>query len=175
MGNDVKLKVYLETSFVSYLTGGATPNAKIAADQAYTRLWWERERTEVDVFVSGYTLAECEDGNATRATERLDAIRDVPVLPDRSEEVVSLARKLIDGHALPEGERNYGCLAHRHRSRKRDGCVAYVELQAHGQPSHASKDATDHCWCGVLLPCHNDTKDIHREYRNGGAACLILH
>ena len=36
MGNDVKLKVYLETSFVSYLTGGATPNAKIAADQAYT-------------------------------------------------------------------------------------------------------------------------------------------
>ena len=34
MGNDVKLKVYLETSFVSYLTGGATPNAKIAADQA---------------------------------------------------------------------------------------------------------------------------------------------
>ena len=33
MGNDVKLKVYLETSFVSYLTGGATPNAKIAADQ----------------------------------------------------------------------------------------------------------------------------------------------
>ena len=104
MGNDVKLKVYLETSFVSYLTGGATPNAKIAADQAYTRLWWERERTEVDVFVSGYTLAECEDGNATRATERLDAIRDVPVLPDRSDEVVSLARKLIDGHALPEGE-----------------------------------------------------------------------
>jgi len=104
MGNDVKLKVYLETSFVSYLTGGATPNAKIAADQAYTRLWWERERTEVDVFVSGYTLAECEDGNATRATERLDAIRDVPVLPDRSDEVVSLARKLIDGHALPEGD-----------------------------------------------------------------------
>ena len=149
MGNDVKLKVYLETSFVSYLTGGATPNAKIAADQAYTRLWWERERTEVDVFVSGYTLAECEDGNATRATERLDAIRDVPVLPDRSEEVVSLA--------------------------KRDGCIAYMELQAHGQPSHASKDAADHCWCGVLLPCHNDTKDIHREYRNGGAACLILH
>ena len=37
MGDGDKLKVYLETSFVSYLTGGATPNAKIAADQAYTR------------------------------------------------------------------------------------------------------------------------------------------
>ena len=49
MSNDVKLKVYLETSFVSYLTGGVTLNAKIAADQAYTRIWWERERSEVEV------------------------------------------------------------------------------------------------------------------------------
>ncbi|MBO6167637.1 MAG: type II toxin-antitoxin system VapC family toxin [Kiritimatiellae bacterium] len=104
MSNDVKLKVYLETSFVSYLTGGVTLNAKIAADQAYTRIWWERERSEVEVFISGYTLAECEEGNATRAAERLGAIKDVPLLPDRSDEVVLLARKLIDGHALPEGE-----------------------------------------------------------------------
>lgn len=44
MEGENKLKVYLETSFVSYLTGGATPNAKIAADQAYTRQWWECEK-----------------------------------------------------------------------------------------------------------------------------------
>ena len=30
-----RLKVYLETSFVSYLTGDVTANAKVAADQAY--------------------------------------------------------------------------------------------------------------------------------------------
>ena len=63
MEGENKLRVYLETSFVSYLTGGATPNAKIAADQAYTRQWWECEKDKVDVFVSGYTLSECEDGN----------------------------------------------------------------------------------------------------------------
>ena len=39
MSEETKLKVYLETSFVSYLTGGLTTNAKIAADQAYTRQW----------------------------------------------------------------------------------------------------------------------------------------
>ena len=51
MNSETKLKVYLETSFVSYLTGGATPNAKIAADQAYTRQWWEceKDKTEMEV------------------------------------------------------------------------------------------------------------------------------
>ena len=32
-----KLKVYLETSFVNYLTGRSTSNVKIASEQAYTR------------------------------------------------------------------------------------------------------------------------------------------
>ena len=104
MEGENKLKVYLETSFVSYLTGGATPNAKIAADQAYTRQWWECERDKVDVFVSGYTLSECEGGNPSKSAERMNAIRGVAVLPDNTEAVVSLARKLIDGHALPDGE-----------------------------------------------------------------------
>lgn len=104
MTDGTRLKVYLETSFVSYLTGGATLDAKIAADQAYTRLWWEREGRNVDVFVSGYTLSECESGNAKKSAARLDAIKGVPVLPDRTAEVIDLARKLINGHALPEGE-----------------------------------------------------------------------
>ena len=30
-----KLKVYLESSFISYLTGGSTANAKIAAEAGY--------------------------------------------------------------------------------------------------------------------------------------------
>ena len=34
-----KLKVYLESSFVSYFTGRETDDAKIAADQAHTRRW----------------------------------------------------------------------------------------------------------------------------------------
>ena len=34
-----KLQVYLETYFVSYLTGRETTNAKIASDQAHTRRW----------------------------------------------------------------------------------------------------------------------------------------
>ncbi len=99
-----KLKVYLETSFVSYLTGDATLDAKVAADQAFTRLWWKEERDKTEVFVSGYTIAECEEGATEKSKERLAAIRDVAILPDNAEKEASLAQRLIDGHALPEGE-----------------------------------------------------------------------
>ena len=47
-----RLKVYIETSFVSYLTGGPTSDAKVASDQAFTRKWWETERDKCDCFVS---------------------------------------------------------------------------------------------------------------------------
>ena len=39
MAERKKLKVYLESSFVSYLTGRETDDAKIAADQAHPRRW----------------------------------------------------------------------------------------------------------------------------------------
>ena len=68
------LKVYLETSFVSYLTGDATVNAKVAADQAYTRLWWERERSKCDIFISVYTAAEAAKGRDNSVQRRLEAI-----------------------------------------------------------------------------------------------------
>jgi len=99
-----KLKVYLETSFVNYLTGRSTSNVKVASEQAYTRQWWESEKDLCDVFVSGYTIAESEDGGPEYVKRRLDAIRGIPVLPDETEKVVSLARKLLAGHAVPEGE-----------------------------------------------------------------------
>lgn len=38
-------KVYLETSFMFYLTGRETTDQKIASEQAYTRKWWEEERS----------------------------------------------------------------------------------------------------------------------------------
>ena len=102
--NDQKLKVYLETSFVNYLTGRQTSNVKIASEQAYTRQWWETEKNRCAVFVSGYTINESEDGGLEYVKRRMDAIKGIPVLPDEQGRVVSLARKLLAGHAIPEGE-----------------------------------------------------------------------
>ena len=44
MGEEKKQKVYLETSFVSYLTGRATTREPIASWQAASRQWWEAVR-----------------------------------------------------------------------------------------------------------------------------------
>ena len=57
-----KPKVYLETSFISYLTGRETSNVKIAADQAYTRRWWEVEGPRCELFVSRYVADESTVG-----------------------------------------------------------------------------------------------------------------
>lgn len=104
MEQNEKLKVYLETSFVSYLAGGVTTDAKIAADQAYTRLWWDKESANVNVFISGYTIAECEAGKIGKSTERLAILEGLAVLSGNEETESELARKLIEGHALPEKE-----------------------------------------------------------------------
>lgn len=100
----MKLKVYLESSFVSYVTGMATSNAKIASDQAYTRQWWEEEQGACDIYTSNYTVQESVGGRQDQVALRLEFLKAVPLLPSRIEEEVSLANKLILGHALPEGE-----------------------------------------------------------------------
>jgi hypothetical protein len=99
-----RLRVYLETSFVSYLVGGPTSDAKIASDQAFARKWWETEREKCDCFVSEYTLEESSDGNTEAVERRLSAIQDVPVINTNAEEVNELAGKLLAGHAVPEKE-----------------------------------------------------------------------
>lgn len=99
-----KLKVYCETSFICYLTGDATDDAKIAADQAYTRQWWNNDSPKCDVYVSQYVVEEASIGRADAVARRIDLLRKMPLVEVDVERVTQLARKLIDGHALPEGE-----------------------------------------------------------------------
>ena len=99
-----KLKVYLETSFVSYLTGGPTSDAKIASDQAFTRKWWETERGKCDCFVSPYTIDESSAGNAESVSRRMAVIRGLSVLSVDADAVDGLAARLLSGHAIPEKE-----------------------------------------------------------------------
>ena len=99
-----KLKVYLETSFVNYLTGRLTSNVKIASEQAYTRQWWESEREKCDVFVSGYTISESGDGGPEYVERRMNVIKGIPVIIEDPVKVAELGSKLLIGHAVPEGE-----------------------------------------------------------------------
>ena len=99
-----KLKVYLETSFVSYLTGGETDNARIASDQAYSRRWWAQERSKCEVYASAYTIAESAKGSHEMIARRKGILESVQQLVFDENEVIDLAQKLLEGHALPAGE-----------------------------------------------------------------------
>ena len=104
LNTNMRLKVYLETSFVSYLTGDATVNAKIAVDQAFTRLWWAQERPKCDIFISAYTAAESAKGREDSVRKRMEALKGVPLVSFPSGTVIALAEKLLEAHALPPGE-----------------------------------------------------------------------
>ena len=101
---EVKKKVYLETSFVSYLTGRATTREPVASWQAASRQWWEAVRPSCDLFVSRYVVMEAEKGDAEQVARRTEVIRDIPRLDVGHEKIEEVAKTLISEHALPENE-----------------------------------------------------------------------
>ena len=49
---DVKSKVYVETSVISYLTARPSRDILIAANQQVTQEWWQERRPKFDVYIS---------------------------------------------------------------------------------------------------------------------------
>jgi hypothetical protein len=73
-------RVYLESSFVSYLTAaprvGRDPIT--AAHQQLTIEWWSRRRTDFDLVVSQVVLDEVRMGDPTFANSRLEVVSSLP-------------------------------------------------------------------------------------------------
>jgi len=99
-----RLKVYLETSFVSYLTGRPTTKEPIAAWQAASRQWWAAVAPLCDLFVSGYVIKEAKKGNSEQVEQRLQAIEGLAELAIEPTRIGEVAAELIREHALPANE-----------------------------------------------------------------------
>ena len=97
-------KVYVETSFVSYLIGRATTREPVASWQAASRQWWEAVRPSCNLFVSEHVLNEICNGAPDAVARRTEAIRGIPVLGGGVPEVAAIAERLISAHALPAQE-----------------------------------------------------------------------
>jgi hypothetical protein len=93
--------VYLETSFVSYLTGWASADEKVACDQSATWRWWEQERPKWHCVVSQTVVVEAMDGDPEAVARRMKVLEGVEVLKT-TEEARNLADALVRAHALPE-------------------------------------------------------------------------
>src|SRR3954451_12060598 len=89
-------RVYLESSFVSYLTAaprvGRDPIT--AAHQQLTIEWWSRRRTDFDLVVSQVVLDEVQMGDPAFAKTRLEVVASLPRLLV-TDEATLLARKIL--------------------------------------------------------------------------------
>ncbi|MBW3624777.1 MAG: hypothetical protein KY468_15340 [Armatimonadetes bacterium] len=73
-------RVYLETTIPSYLSAWPSRDLVTAAHQQITREWWERRRSDFDLFISELVLQEAERGDPSAAARRLEVMREIPLL-----------------------------------------------------------------------------------------------
>lgn len=93
-------RVYIETTFVSYLTARPSRDVVIAGHQQSTHEWWDTRRTSYELCVSQLVLDEAGAGDALAAQERLAALRPMLVL-ETTVEALELAKELLQAAALP--------------------------------------------------------------------------
>ena len=98
---EIKPRVYLETTVISYLVGRPSSNATLASWQQITRQLWEEYTDEFTFVISPIVLTEARQGNPEAAQRRLDALSHLTVL-----EVLPaadmLTQKLLDVGVVPQ-------------------------------------------------------------------------
>jgi hypothetical protein len=75
-----KKSVYIETTIPSYATARASRDAIKAGRQADTKLFWEKNRQNYDLYISKYVIDECADGDADAAKRRLALIEGIEIV-----------------------------------------------------------------------------------------------
>jgi len=98
--------VYLETSFISYLTPKLSASLRIALRQQISRDWWQTKRHEYTLYISDQVLIEARAGDPTAAADRAALIQGIEVLKTTAE-VLKLADEYavllkLPGHAAAD-------------------------------------------------------------------------
>ncbi len=92
--------VYIETSILGYLTARSTKNLILAANIEITKDWWEFRRNAFILYTSEAVIDEVTQGDAEIATQRLDILRDFPLL-ELNKAVQGLAAQFLTRSSLP--------------------------------------------------------------------------
>src|SRR5438094_601003 len=93
-------RVYVETTFVSYLMARPNRDVVIAGHQQVTHEWWDTRRASYELCVSQLVLDEVAAGDAQAAQERLLVLRPMLVL-ETTADALELAKELLQAGALP--------------------------------------------------------------------------
>jgi hypothetical protein len=98
-------RIYIETTFVSYLTARPSRDLIVAAHQQLSHDWWDHCRKAYELCISQLVLQEAGDGDPQAAQERLNFLATMSLL-EITEEAVALAEQLVRTGALPEKAEN---------------------------------------------------------------------
>ena len=105
----MKPRVYLETSFIGYLTMRPQQNPIVLAHQQLTIDWWERRRADFELFTSEVVIAEAERGDPSAVEERRAILRATQRL-SASPAAEALVPALLAATGLPP--RAFADMAH---------------------------------------------------------------
>ena len=94
---------YIETTVIGHLVGRILADPIVAGRQTVTRQWWPAASARYRFFVSKMVADECAAGDSDAAKERLAVLDSLEFL-STSPSVDELARKLIEGFAVPKTE-----------------------------------------------------------------------
>src|SRR5438105_14573369 len=98
-------RVYVETTFVSYLTAHPSRDLIVAGHQQITHDWWDARRASYELCVSQLVVQEAGDGDPQAAQERLEVLAAMTLL-EIKEQALSLAEELVQARALPAKAEN---------------------------------------------------------------------
>ena len=93
-------RVYIETTFVSYLTARPSRDVVIAGHQQTTHEWWETRRESYELCVSQLVLGEAAAGDPEAGQERLAVLQAMTFL-ETTTAALGLAKELVRAGALP--------------------------------------------------------------------------
>jgi len=95
------MKIYIETSVVSYYTARPNRDVVIAGHQQATHDFWARIGRDFEPFVSALVFAESGRGDAEQARKRLQAIQSFRVI-QTTRDAEKLADQIIAGGCIPK-------------------------------------------------------------------------
>jgi len=92
--------VYIETSIIGYLSARSSNNLILMANVEATRQWWDNLRSQFTLYISQVVLDEVAQGDSAIAAQRLEILRDFPLL-EVDQAVQNLAAQFLSQSNLP--------------------------------------------------------------------------
>lgn len=95
-----KPKVYLENSFIGYLTAELSRDIVTVARQQLSHQWWNNQRGRYELYISEFVTSEAAAGSPKAAEKRLELLNGIPEI-ELTEMDADFAEALVQGGPLP--------------------------------------------------------------------------